>query len=256
MSVCDILTYLWCRRLPAYTTGGGSISGDDNRLVLSKGHSVPALYALASVTGQLSFEELGGFRKMGSRLQGHPDVSSIEWLETSTGSLGQGFSFGAGLALGKKLRNNSGQVFAVLGDGELQEGQVWETAMFASHRKLDNFVAIVDRNLLQSDSSTEIVMGLEPLEDKWRSFGWNLVRFNGHSFSEIESALALSQHSKQPTVLVADTVKGKGIDFMEGVPSWHGSVKITASQFEDGLKQLGVPDSEQEHIRELIGGLL
>lgn len=248
LSALDILTFLWFELLGYRGEDAGELSRvDDNRLVLSKGHSVPALYALASMTGQIDCAELGSFRQVGSRLQGHPSSLHLPWLETSTGSLGQGFAFAAGLAFAKKISNEAGEVFVLLGDGELQEGQVWETAMFASHHGLNNLVAIVDRNNLQSDSSTETTIGLEPLEARFESFGWETEVGDGHSFVSIRQFLG-SPQGKRPKVVLANTVKGKGIDFMEGRPEWHGSVAMTGDQLKKSFEKLGLQESRIENL--------
>jgi len=248
LSALDILTVLWFELLSYRGNDAGELSRvDDNRFVLSKGHSVPAIYALASMTGQIDRAELSSFRQIGSRLQGHPSSLHLPWLETSTGSLGQGFAFAAGLALAKKISNEAGEVFVLLGDGELQEGQVWETAMFASHHGLNNLVAIVDRNNLQSDSDTETTIALEPLEARFQSFGWETEVGDGHSFVSIRQFLRPPQGTK-PKVVLANTIKGKGIDFMEGAPEWHGSVAMTADQLRTSFEELGLQESRIENL--------
>lgn len=249
LSALDILTVLWFEVLGHKLNDADTkLRREDSRFVLSKGHSVPALYALASMTGQVDVAELGSFRQVGSKLQGHPSSLDLPWLETSTGSLGQGMAFAAGLALAKKMSNNPGEVFVLLGDGELQEGQVWETAMFANHHGLSNLVAIVDRNNLQSDSDTETTVALEPLGAKFESFGWETRTGDGHSFASIREFLNPPQSSK-PRVVIANTTKGKGIDFMEGAPEWHGSVAMTSDQIKKSLEQLGI---EKNRISKLL----
>ena len=209
------------------------------KFVLSKGHSCPALYALASEFGFIKEEELTSFRKLGSKLQGHPHVAHFEWLNTSTGSLGQGFSVAAGIALGHKSKNEKIRVFSMLGDGELQEGQVWETAMFSSHHNLSNFCAIIDYNKMQSDNLNKNIINLEPLAEKWNSFGWSVIEINGHSFFEIkESIKKFLENHKKPTVIISNTIKGKGVSFMEH-PSWHCKVP-TDVEYEMAMKELGV----------------
>ena len=240
LSVADAVAFLAKEKVSLLASSRGA--RDSSSLVLSKGHSVPVLYAAGYLEGLVSWAELLTFRSIDSRLQGHPDVLSVPWLETSTGSLGQGFSFAAGLALGRKLSGDRGDVVAVLGDGELQEGQVWEAAMFSAHHKLGNLSVIIDRNGLQSDSPTEVVSGLEPLADKWAAFGWEVVAIDGHEISAIRNAMARSQPNVEiPRVIIANTVKGKGVGYMEGMPAWHGSVAMTDSQLLESLADLGVP---------------
>ena len=248
LSALDILTVLWFEVLSKKVNEAGSKSPrGDSRFVLSKGHSVPAIYALASMTGQIDPAELATFRQVGSTLQGHPSSFHLPWLETSTGSLGQGLAFAAGLALAKKMSNEAGQVFVLLGDGELQEGQVWETAMFASHHGLGCLVAIIDRNNLQSDSNTEATIALEPLEAKFESFGWETRTGDGHSFSSIREFLTAPQGDK-PRVIIANTIKGKGVDFMEGAPEWHGSVAMTSDQIKRSFEKLGLEESRINNL--------
>ena len=248
LSALDILTVLWFDLLRYRDLNSGELlRSEDSRFVLSKGHSVPALYALASMTGQIDSAELATFRQVGSRLQGHPSSVHLPWLETSTGSLGQGFAFAAGLALSKKLSHEPGQVFALLGDGELQEGQVWETAMFASHYGLSNLTAIVDRNNLQSDSNTETTIALEPLGARFESFGWDTEVGDGHSFASIRQFLK-PPNGTRPKVVIANTIKGKGIEFMEGAAEWHGSVAMTTDQLKKCFAELGLQEDRIENL--------
>jgi len=195
---------------------------DRDRFILSKGHGVPALYAVLSAVGyDISERELMTLRHIGSRLQGHPDRARIPYLEASTGSLGQGASFAQGVALGYKQDNNPHYVYSILGDGESQEGQIWEVALSAAHFKLDNLTLIVDYNKGQIDGPTNTVMNLEPLPAKWEAFGWNVSEIDGHSYQEITTALKNRVKGK-PNMIVAHTVKGKGVSFMEGGIDWHG----------------------------------
>ena len=235
LSAADILATLWMDFLDYHRPE--AFSPSSNRFILSKGHSVPALYALASLTGILGWGECLQFRQSGSKAQGHPHVKDLPWLETSTGSLGQGFSFSSGLALSKKMRAQEGQVFCLVGDGEVQEGQVWETLMFAAHQELNNLVMIIDRNGLQSDSSTEEVVRLESLGTKLEAFGWSCVEINGHEYSELSEAL--STVSNKPRAIIAKTTKGKGVTFMEDAPEWHGSVAMTENQYLSAASDLG-----------------
>ena len=223
---------------------------DRNRFVLSKGHAAPALYATWARFGFMKQEEALALRKLGSRAQGHPHVVDVPLAETSTGSLGQGFSVAIGMALGLRHQRNAARVYTVLGDGELQEGEVWEGAMCAAHHKLANLCAVIDYNKLQSDDRNAAIMGLEPLAQKWRAFGWHTLEISGHDISSIVSAFAESRAvDNRPTVVVAHTIKGKGVGYMEDQPLWHGSVKLTREQAETALLSLGTPAS---HIKELL----
>lgn len=194
-----------------------------DKFVLSKGHAAPVLYAALAEKGFIPKEELVTLRKIGSRLQGHPDMKKVPGVEMSTGSLGQGFSVAVGMALANKIDSNKSRVYTLLGDGELQEGIVWEAAMSAAHYKLDNLVAIVDWNGLQIDGKNEEVMTVTPIDEKFHSFGFNVILIDGHSLTEIVEALEQARESKgKPTVIVAKTAKGKGVSFMEHNAGWHG----------------------------------
>jgi transketolase len=196
---------------------------DRDRFVMSKGQAAPALYATLSRAGYFPREELKGLRKSGSILQGHVEMTKVPGAEFSTGSLGQGLSGAIGMALGARLDMKDWRVYCALGDGENQEGQIWEAAMAASHFKLDNLCAVLDRNGLQIDGPTEQIMSIEPIAKKWRAFGWHVVEIDGHSFPEIFSAYAEAQETKgQPTLILAHTVKGKGVSFMENQAEFHG----------------------------------
>ena len=242
LSVVEVASALWVRSEPWSVEPKG-------RIVLSKGHSVAVLYALAGLSGILEDDEGGTLRKLGSRLQGHGHVTTLPWLETSTGSLAQGFSFAVGLALGLRHRNDSTPVYAVLGDGELQEGQVWEAAMSAAHFGLGRLTAVIDYNKLQSDASNEEIMRVEPLAEKWSAFGWHVTEIDGHSESEVTQALDIALDATSvPSVVIAHTVKGKGVSFMEGIPSWHGSVRMTEEQVRAAWDEIGVPAERQERF--------
>ncbi len=193
---------------------------DRDRLVLSKGHGAPALYAVLAQKGYFPLERLNGLRKFGSGLEGHPHMQSLKGLDCSTGSLGQGLGISAGLALGLKMKKSPARVFCILGDGELQEGSIWESAMSAPFEKLDNLTVIVDRNRVQLDDSVRHVMPVEPLEEKWRAFGWTVAGCDGHNDRSINEAFRTSHDG--PLVIIAETVKGKGISFMENSAIWHG----------------------------------
>ena len=196
---------------------------DRDRFVLSKGHAAPALYACLAETGYFPVEELKTLRQIGSRLQGHPDMRKTPGVEASTGSEGQGLSMGLGMALAGKLDKKKYMTYVMVGDGELNCGQCWEAAMSASFFKADNLVAIVDRNKLQLDGRTNEIMSIEPLADKWKAFGWNVIEIDGHNFPELLDALHKAKKTKKiPTVIIADTVKGKGVSFMEGQVGFHG----------------------------------
>ncbi len=190
-----------------------------DRFILSKGHACPVLYALFAELGLIPEEELMTLRQLGSRLQGHPNAAMMPWVDVSTGSLGQGLSISIGLAMGLDPTIN---VYCVLGDGELQEGQNWEAAMSAPKFSVSNLITIIDRNGYQSDGHTEEIIPLGDLEAKWRAFGWNVISINGHDFTQIEEALvAAKAYQKAPTVIIAYTTKGKGISYMENSAKWH-----------------------------------
>lgn len=197
---------------------------DRDRFILSKGHAVPTLYAILAECGYFSIEELSSLRKIGSYLQGHSDYRT-HGVEISAGSLGQGLSVASGIAYAGKLDKKDFKVYVLLGDGECNEGQIWEAAMFASHYKLNNLIAIIDRNSFQIDGPTEKIMSLEPFDDKWVSFGWNVIEINGNNIPEIIISLDRAKIEKEkPTVIIANTTKGKGISFMEKNNEFHGKV--------------------------------
>jgi transketolase len=194
-----------------------------DRFILSKGHSSVALYSVMHLRGFFGREVLLTFRQDESILGGHPDMHKVPGVEMSTGSLGHGLSVGIGLALAARIDKKKYRTFVLLGDGETQEGSVWEAAMSAGHYKLDNLIAIVDRNMLQIDGSTEDIMSLEPYAKKWRAFGWQVKEIDGHDMSEIVDTLSSLPFKKnKPSLVIANTVKGKGISFMENNPEWHG----------------------------------
>jgi transketolase len=221
LSCADVITYLYFEKMDVDVKSPKK--SDRDRFVLSKGHAAPALYATLAEKVFFHKEELKNLRKIGALLQGHPDAKSIPGVDVSTGSLGQGISNAVGMALGLKLEEKKSKVYAVLGDGELQEGLVWEAAMSAAHYKLDNLVAIVDYNGLQIDGNNEDVMGIAPLDEKWRSFGWKVICCNGHDYEELHKAFNEADEVKgSPVVIIAKTVKGKGVSFMENQAGWHG----------------------------------
>jgi len=211
---------------------------DRDRFILSKGHAAPVLYATLAESGYFPVEELSTLRQLDSRLQGHTDRTLTPGVEMSAGSLGQGLSFALGIALAGRLNSQQYRVYALLGDGECDEGQVWEAAMASAHFKVDNLVAIADRNEQQIDGWTRDVMGLEPFNQKWQSFGWHVIEVDGHSFAQLIEAFDRAKLVKgQPTVVIAHTIKGKGVSFMENNPDFHGRAPSPA-QVEVALKEL------------------
>ena len=211
---------------------------DRDRFVLSKGHAAPALYAALALKGYFPVEEMNSLRKIESTLEGHPSMKSTPGVDISSGSLGQGISAACGMALSAKLKGESFRVYAMLGDGEIEEGQVWEAAIFAAHYKLDNLCAFVDLNGLQIDGTTAEVMGSDPVPEKMRAFGWNVVEIDGHSYDEIRAALKTARETKgKPTCVIARTVKGKGVSFMENEVDWHGAAPKQA-EYEIAMKEL------------------
>jgi transketolase len=209
-----------------------------DRFVLSKGHACPVLYAALARRGFFSVEELWTLRQVGSRLQGHPDMRKTPGIDATTGSLGQGFSMAAGMALAGKINRQAYRVYVLLGCGEQQEGQVWEAAMAASHYKLDNLAAIVDYNCLQLDGTNAQIMEIAPLDAKWRAFGWHVLAIDGHDMHAILDAIAEARQTRGcPTVIIARTVKGKGVSFMEDAVEWHAG-GLTGEQLQRALADL------------------
>jgi transketolase len=250
LSAADLMSYISGRLLTWPTGNGNALTRD--RFVLSKGHACPVLYAAAAESGLIPHRMLLTFRKLGSPLQGHPHVLDAPWVETSTGSLGQGFSAAIGMALGLRYQHSKARVYAMLGDGELQEGEVWEGAMCAGHYKLDNLCVIVDHNRLQSDDSNENIMGVEPLRAKWEAFRWHVTEIDGHDFQQINAAfIEAKKMSVKPTVIIANTVKGRGVSFMEGSPLWHGSVKLRDEELVTALSELGITE---DRVRGYLDG--
>jgi transketolase len=250
LSCADLLAVLYGAEL--FIPRDNPYSDGRDRFVLSKGHAAPALYAAWAAFGLAPVKTVLTLRKLGSSAQGHPHVLDEPLAETSTGSLGQGFSVAAGMAMGLRHQRKPARVYAMLGDGECQEGQVWETAMCAAHYGLSNLCAIVDYNKLQSDDRNANIMGLEPLATKWRAFGWNVQEIDGHDIGRILGALAEARkETARPTAIVANTVKGKGVPYMEDQPAWHGSVKLTRDQTRDALDALGAAPNL---ITELLDG--
>jgi transketolase len=228
LSMIDLLTGLWFGEMKGVDSAK-SLAADRDHFILSKGHGVPALYAILAKKGFIEEKELMTLRKTGSRLQGHPDRVRLPIVEASTGSLGQGLSVAQGMAMGLKLDGKKGRVFCVLGDGEIQEGQVWEAALSASKYKLSNLCAILDANNGQIDGPVSEVMPLEPLKQKWESFGWKVVEIDGHDMDQVLGAYSdFRKHhdagTGKPFFIIARTIKGKGVSFMENQIGWHGVV--------------------------------
>ncbi len=238
LSAADIVTALYFRVMKGLDPNNPR-NPDRDRFILSKGHACPVLYGVLAEKGYIPRELVLTFRKLHSILQGHPDMNKVPGVDMSAGSLGQGLSAGVGMALAAQLDNRNYRVYVMLGDGECQEGQVWEAAMAGAHYKLDNLIAIVDRNGLQIDGPTETVMGLDPLQDKWASFGWHVIEIDGHSFPEILAAFdEASSVKEKPVVIIARTIKGKGVSFMENAVEWHGTAP-SAEQRDKALAELG-----------------
>ena len=236
LSAADILTYLYFAEMNVDPQNPAK--PDRDRFVLSKGHIAPALYATLAHKGFFPVEELKTLRKIGSRLQGHPDMKKIPGVDMSSGSLGQGISAACGMAKAAKLTGEDYRVYAVLGDGEIQEGQVWEAAMFASHYNLDNLCILVDNNGLQIDGSIEDVISPYPIDEKFKAFGFHVINIDGHDFDQIESAYNEARTVKgKPTAIIAKTVKGKGVSFMENKASWHGTAP-NDEQYEVAMNEL------------------
>lgn len=236
LSVIDILTALY------YDVMNIDVANpkkeDRDRFVLSKGHAAPALYAVLADKGYINKELLGTLRQFGSPLQGHPDMKKVSGVEISTGSLGQGLSVANGMALASRLQNIPYRVYVAMGDGELQEGQVWEAAMTSAQYKLDNLTAFVDYNNLQIDGNVSDIMNVASVEDKFKAFGWNVLTIDGHNFQEILDAVEKAKECKgKPTMIVANTIKGKGVDFMENVCGFHG-VAPTEEETKRAIEQL------------------
>lgn len=236
LSVADLLTYLYFEEMnidPANPE-----KADRDRFVLSKGHVAPALYSTLAHRGFFPVEDLKTLRKVGSYLQGHPDKKGTPGVDMSSGSLGQGISVAVGMALSAKLSNEKYRVYTVLGDGEIQEGQVWEAAMFAGFRKLDNLVVIVDNNNLQIDGKIDEVCSPYPIDEKFRAFNFHVINIDAHNFEQIRSALEEAKKVKhKPTAIIACSVKGKGVSFMENQAKWHGSAP-NDEQYEQAMRDL------------------
>ncbi len=244
LSAADIMTYLYFKEMNVDPKNPKDPKRD--RFVLSKGHCCPSLYAALALKGFFPTDEIKSLRHIGAMLQGHPDMKHTPGIDMSSGSLGQGISAACGMALAGKLSNESYRVYAMLGDGECEEGQVWEAAMFASHYKLDNLVAFVDFNGLQIDGSVADVAGLDKLDEKFKAFGFEVIKIDGHDFEQIEDALNKAKTVKgKPTVIIAATVKGKGVSYMENQVGWHGKAP-DAEQYQKAMDELKAQLKELE----------
>ena len=236
LSIADIMTVLYFDEMnideknPSWE--------DRDRLVLSKGHTSPALYAALSERGYFPKEKLEGFRNIESLLQGHPNMNDVPGVDMSSGSLGQGLSVSNGMAISAKLDGKQFRVYCILGDGEIEEGQIWEAAMTSSKYKLDNLCVIVDNNNLQIDGKIEDVMSPYPIDKKFESFGFNVIQINGHNFDEIKEAFKVARNTKgRPTCIIAKTIKGKGVSFMENEAGWHGKAP-NEEQYNQAMQDL------------------
>lgn len=235
LSIAEILSYLYFDKMNIDPTNPGMENRD--RFVLSKGHAAPALYAALANRGFFPVEELASLRKTGHFLQGHPDMKKVPGVDMSTGSLGQGISAACGMALSAKHRGLDYRVYTIVGDGESEEGQVWEAAMFAAHKKLDNLTAFVDLNHLQIDGTIEEVNSPLPLDEKFAAFGWHVEVIDGHDLEAIERAVEAGEKSDKPCAIICQTVKGKGVSFMENVCGWHG-VAPNAEEYKTAMAEL------------------
>ncbi len=222
LSIAEALTYLYFEVMNIDPKNPKN--PDRDRFVLSKGHTAPALYSALALRGYFPVEDIKTFRRIDSYLQGHPDMKGVPGVDMSTGSLGQGFSAAGGMALSAKLDNKSFRVYSILGDGELEEGQIWEQAMFAAHYKLDNLTALIDFNGLQIDGDITNVMNPTPIDKKFEAFGWHVINCSAHSFEELEAAINEAKSTKgKPTAIIMHSIKGKNVSFMENNAGWHGS---------------------------------
>ncbi len=238
LSIADILTVLYFNEMnideknPKWE--------DRDRLVLSKGHCSPALYSCLANRGFFEVEKLKTFRNINSNLQGHPDMNKVPGVDMTTGSLGQGLSSANGMAIAGKMNNKNYRVYCILGDGEIEEGQIWEAAMASNKYKLDNLCVIVDNNNLQIDGTIEEVMSSYPIDEKFRSFGFEIIKINGHDIDEILKAFEVARNVKgKPTCIIAKTIKGKGISYMENQAGWHGKAP-NEEQYNLAMKELGI----------------
>ena len=236
LSAADILTYLYFQAMNVRPDDAKNPNRD--RFVLSKGHCSPALYGVLAEAGFIPKEDIKTFRHIDSYLQGHPDMKGVNGVDMSTGSLGQGVSAACGMAVNGKLDGKSYRVYTMLGDGEIEEGQVWEAAMFAAHYKLDNLTAFLDFNGLQIDGDVTQVMNPTPIDKKFEAFNWHVIRIDAHDFNQIEAAVQEAGNTKgKPTLILARSVKGKGVSYMENEAGWHGAAP-NQEQYEQGIREL------------------
>ncbi len=244
LSIADIITYLYFKEMNVDPQNPDMPERD--RFVLSKGHCAPALYAALAEKGFFSKDVIPTLRKPDSILQGHPDMKKIPGVDMSTGSLGLGFSSACGMAVAAKKKGDTYRVYSVVGDGEIEEGQIWEAAMFASHYNLTNLCLVVDLNGLQIDGTTDEVMCSKPVDKKFEAFGFNVITIDGHDFDQIEDAFEKARTcTDKPTAILANTVKGKGVSFMEGNVNWHGSAP-NSEQYEQAMAELVAQRAELE----------
>lgn len=244
LSIADILAVLYFEKMNIDPENPKM--ADRDRFVLSKGHCAPALYGILAERGYFPTELCAELRKIDSIMQGHPDMKGIPGVDMSTGSLGQGISAANGMALSAKLDNKDYKVYTILGDGEIEEGQVWEAAMFAAHYKLDNLVAFLDNNGLQIDGNIADVMDSNPIDKKFEAFNWNVITIDAHDYDQIRTAIDKAHATKgKPSIIIAKSVKGKGVSFMENQAAWHGSAP-NAEQYEQAIKELDEAISQLE----------
>lgn len=237
LSIAEILSVLYFNQMNIDEKNPKAKERD--RLVLSKGHTSPALYAALALRGFFDVKELQHFRNINSNLQGHPDMNKVPGVDASTGSLGQGLSIANGMALSSKLDKEGVRVYCICGDGEIEEGQIWEAAMTSSHYKLDNLCVIIDNNNLQIDGKVSDVMNIYPIDEKFKSFGFETINVDGHNIQELITAFEQAKKVKgKPTVIIANTIKGKGVSFMENEASWHGKAP-NEEQYMQAMKELG-----------------
>ena len=236
LSVTDILVALYFKVLNINPDNPDW--KDRDRLILSKGHGATAIYSTLAERGYFEAKDLKTFGTLGSKFQVHPDKIKVPGIEASTGALGQGLSVAAGMALAARLDKKDYHTYAILGDGEIQEGQVWEAAMFSAHYKLDNLTAILDYNNVQLMGNVPDIMGIAPVDKKWDSFGWNVIKIDGHDFTQIVKGLnSAKKYKGRPTIIIADTTKGKGVSFMQNTCSWHGNVP-TDDEYKKAIEEL------------------
>jgi len=236
MSAVELIVYLYYEFLNIDPKDPEK--NDRDRFILSKGQAAPTLYSVLSSLGYFHKSELPTFRQLDSNLQTHPELGKLPGIDFSSGSLGQGLSAGVGMCLAMRRKNIVSRVVVMLGDGELQEGQVWEAVMSASHYELSNLILIIDNNKLQDYGFTDEIMSIMPLDEKFKSFGWDVISCDGHNFESIDKAFNFEKSSNSPLCIIAETIKGKGIDFMENSPKWHGIQNMTEEQYEEINKSL------------------